>query len=666
MSSSSYDAIEREVLKARQHGASVDANRSLTPSESSDDAVEHLRDLLLEPRLFQMRQQGQALERQLNDIEHQIADPDRHNEWVRSVLTSALSSEARYSAEALAQAIAPIVAEALSERIGQSPEELGRAIAPEMATALREQVRLEPDAIANAIAPEMGKAIKDQIVMERDAMVDALYPVIGSTIAKYLAATLENINRKLEEALSVEGVKRKIRARLQGISEAELLLRESVPFFVQNVFLIHKNSGLVIAEAQQAEGPMLESDMIAGMLTAIRSFVNEYIAQSGDMSELDDIKYGNSEVMLEVAGYCYLAVVVQGQPPQAFARDVSRTLSHIIQTYGDAIEAFTGDLDEVPSDVKASLDQLCDRYTPALNEPESVPIQRGRSALTIGVTALAIVLLLWGTGSWLSHRLEMAAERALFSNPELSVYRLEADAQRGLFHPHGTLTLTGRVPDAYLQQKAASVASTVVSARARIANEILAVETPTNPVLTAAEVERVTAVLNRQDSVDISTTLDAGRVTARGTVEKVADADAIAATLAAIPGVRSVTNVTMLTPLTLPTRIYFKANSAQIPATLLNSKLEPVRAFLEQYPDTRLRIIGHSDTSGVPQTNQLLALRRAQTVKYALELIGIEPTRLEVVGIGEPPRGVDTSQPNWLSRCVRFEPLRPLRAPQLH
>lgn len=674
MSSPPHNAIDLEILKARQRHADgeVEAAPHQTDALLSDDVpgvprdalppaegeVERLRDLLLEPRLGQVRQHNQDLERQLDDIERQLADPDMRREWVRSVLTSALVSEADRSAAELGHAFSPILAEALAAQVRRSPAALGKTIAPEMAIALREQVRLEPEAIANAIAPEMGKAIKDQIVMERDAMVDALYPVIGSTISKYLAATLETINRKVEETLSVEGVKRKIRARIQGVSEAELLLSESVPFFVQNAFLIHKNSGLIIAEVQQAEGPALESDMIAGMLTAIRSFVNEYIAQSGDMSELDDIKYGNAQVMLEVAGYCYLAVVVQGQPPQAFAREMSRTLSHIVQSCGDEIEAYEGDPSSIPADVRVSLEQFRDRYALTSQPLEPDTGGRGPSPLAVGVAVLALVLLLWGGGSWLSHRLAATVERTLFAHPELSVYRVEVDAQKGLWHPRGTVQLSGRVPDTYLQQKAAEVASATVPVRTRVVNDIFTVETPAIPTQTAAEIDRLAATYNRQAGVDISTTLADGRVTVRGRVTDAAEAEAIAKTMADIPGVRHVTNVVVLTPLTLPTRIYFGANAAQVPPAVLESKLERVRTFLERYPDVRLRVIGHSDTNGDTNANQQLALRRAQAVKYALELTGIAPTRLEAIGIGEPPPGSDPGQPRWLSRTVRFEPLR--------
>ncbi len=36
-------------------------------------------------------------------------------------------------------------------------------------------------------------------------MVDALYPIIGNTVGKYMAATIEAINEKIEQTLNVEG-----------------------------------------------------------------------------------------------------------------------------------------------------------------------------------------------------------------------------------------------------------------------------------------------------------------------------------------------------------------------------------------------------------------------------------------------------------------------------
>ncbi len=63
--------------------------------------------------------------------------------------------------------------------------------------------------------------------------------VIGSTIAKYIAEVIRSINEKMENALSIEGITRKIRAKIQGTSEAELILKEVTPFQVRAMLLFY-------------------------------------------------------------------------------------------------------------------------------------------------------------------------------------------------------------------------------------------------------------------------------------------------------------------------------------------------------------------------------------------------------------------------------------------
>jgi hypothetical protein len=41
-----------------------------------------------------------------------------------------------------------------------------------------------------------------------------------------MAEAIKSINEKVENTLSVEGISRKIRAKMQGVSEAELIFKE--------------------------------------------------------------------------------------------------------------------------------------------------------------------------------------------------------------------------------------------------------------------------------------------------------------------------------------------------------------------------------------------------------------------------------------------------------
>jgi len=128
---------------------------------------------------------------------------------------------------------------------------MGIALGAAISIAIAEQINLDSEEFATAIAPAMGEAIQKQIELEKDKIVDALYPVIGNTIAKYMGETIQAINEQIENTLSFEGIQRKIRARLQGVSEAELIVKQSISFIPQAIFLIHKASGLVIYDIQR-------------------------------------------------------------------------------------------------------------------------------------------------------------------------------------------------------------------------------------------------------------------------------------------------------------------------------------------------------------------------------------------------------------------------------
>ncbi|HBB36152.1 MAG TPA: flagellar motor protein MotB [Cyanobacteria bacterium UBA8803] len=622
-----------------------------TDPDNSITAFEQLQRLLLTPEIVDSREVLLYLKEKFTILEHQIYDPSELIKLLLPLITEILSLKVVEAREEMAQAIAPIIDEMIQAKAQQDKSAISSALAPVLPDAVTQQVYNSPGDFAKALAPEMGKAIKEQIDLERDAMVDALYPVIGSTISKYMAEAVAAINQKVENTLSPEGVARKVRARMQGVSEAELIFMESMPFTIQAIFLIHKASGLVIAEVQPFGKQRLESEMVAGMLTAIRSFVNDCIAQSGNISELDRIDYGDCEIVLEVAGYCYLAVVTQGSPPKSFLEKMREALSTIVQRHGVAIELFDGDPTQVPKPVQQFLESLTEVSKP------STPKSKGKPPVALFAISLAVLSLIFIP--WSIHRYRSGAEQdledktslALASEPELAVYRLTVDAKGD------TLKLSGKLPNTYLVEKAEQIAKTVAPT-VKIDNEIVAVKVPPDAAVVAAEVERVTSILNEMERVAIWTTYSEGKVKVEGSAIQVADAQKITEAFEKIPGVESVTNTVQLQPLALASRIYFDLNSAELRSSELK-KINQLKLFLEDYPTQHIRLIGHSDKSGNMLENQGLALERAKTVAEALVNQGIDARRLEVSGTTKPPTGVYTDDALNLSRFVEFEAIAP-------
>ncbi|MEG5063742.1 OmpA family protein [Microcoleus sp. B3-A4] len=636
-------------------------------SQISD--IEQVKSLLAENDLPGVRHLMATIDDKLEKLEHQIYEPQELIElmlpWIAEILSRKIAdsreevvkaivpiidevirAKTHENKSAMSAAIAELLPDALAQQIVNSPADIANAIAPEIGLAIKEQIRLDQESIAQAIAPEMGKAITAQIKLERDSMVDALYPVIGSTISRYMAEAIKTINEKVSNAISVEGFQRKIRSKVQGVSEAELILQESVPFTVQAAFLIHKASGLIISEVQNSESYQLESEMVAGMLTAIRSFVNECIVQPGESSELNQIEYGDSKILLEVAGYCYMAVVIKGEPPDSFIQKIRETVSNLILNYAQVIHEFNGDPDTIPESLHPSIKTLF----------EPLPTQKSTkppiALAAISLVALSLILVPWGIYQYRSsveRRLETNAIAALASTPELAVYRLDVAVDGK------TLKLTGKLPNQELRAQAEKIAASTAP-KLQLDNRIIAVDVPPDPVLTAAEVQRITAVLNQKEGVSISTRYGDRKLTVEGRVRDGAEAQKIAQSLKQIPGVQSVISTIKLEPLKITTRIYFEQGTTKLDSTD-EEIIASVKKFMDQYPQKQIKIIGHSDRSGELATNQQLSLRRAAAVRDALVRQGADPKRLQTVGIPNPPADVEPNQPRILSRCVLFEPI---------
>ncbi|MCC3404424.1 MAG: BON domain-containing protein [Microcoleus sp. PH2017_10_PVI_O_A] len=550
--------------------------------------------------------------------------------------------------KSFAETLAPIIDEVINTKARENRHSMGVAISPALPVGISHSISESPDEIAMAIAPEMALAIKQQIALKQEAMSDALYPIIGSTILKYMAETMREINEKLESSLSPEGISRKIKAKLQGISEAELLMQETTALTVKAVFLIHAQSGLVISAVQQSEREQLESEMVAGMLTAIRSFVNDCILQSGNIAEIDAIEYGTSTIVLEVAGSCYLAVVMQGEIRQWFKYKMRAIFKNIIQEYGDKIQAFNGDPTMVPAEVNLNLQKLMNTE-PKVKSPKLpiVPI--------IGLAALGLIGVPWGIHQYrsgIAATLEADTNLALQSAPELSVYRLAADVKDKV------LEISGRVPNQKLRSKAEKIAQQAAP-NLRIDNKIIAVEVPPDPVLAEADVKRTLALLNKLESINISARYAEGKVAVAGSVSKATDAQKITQAFEKIPGVKSVTNTvgigTQPPSPPIEVRFYFGAGSAILSPKDIAQKLSKVKEYMEENSTTNLRVIGYSDFKSSPAENQKLALERATNVKAALVKEGINGNRIQVASTKGRPEGVEVNQPLWMSRLVVFE-----------
>lgn len=105
----------------------------------------------------------------------------------------------------------------------------------------------------------------------------------------------------------------------------------------------------------------------------------------------------------------------------------------------------------------------------------------------------------------------------------------------------------------------------------------------------------------------------------------------------------------------LPEGILFATDSAAVTGQAQND-LYAVARNLNQYPNSRVQVVGHTDNTGSAAHNMDLSQRRAQSVSSILSAAGVAPNRLVASGQGfnQPIASNDTAQGRAQNRRVEI------------
>ncbi len=221
---------------------------------------------------------------------------------------------------------------------------------------LQAQLR-DRDALIRTMAPLVSQMIAQRVQESRDEVAEALYPVIGRTIQRAVSEAMRDLARRIDLTL-----RRSMRPRflvglmlkrLRGVKPEEAALRQALPFQVRELFLLHRESGLLIQHIS-AVGTLADADLIGSMLTAIRAYVADSF-EAGNGTSLDAIEYGSGKhILIEEGQAALIAVLVQGVEPAGFRAALRQQLFELHHTAGTLLRNFNGD----PLDPAMLLPQL--------------------------------------------------------------------------------------------------------------------------------------------------------------------------------------------------------------------------------------------------------------------------------------------------------------------
>ena len=220
------------------------------------------------------------------------------------------------------QEISDALPEALAKR-GPHDRLLARALRPTVEETVSQSIRRQPQYFADLLAP-------------------VIAPTIRRAIAQAFESTLQAIREMTSRTFSMQGLKWRLEAWRSGISVGEIALRQTLKYRAEQVFLIHRESGVLLQYVSIPGAPGADSDMVSGMLTAIGQFVTDSFKTDAGES-LDAIKVGEFRVWMERGPKAILAATIRGTPAADYRTVLQDTLDGIHALHHAALNRFQGD-----------------------------------------------------------------------------------------------------------------------------------------------------------------------------------------------------------------------------------------------------------------------------------------------------------------------------------
>jgi outer membrane protein OmpA-like peptidoglycan-associated protein len=231
------------------------------------------------------------------------------------------------------------------QKLIRDPHEFANEISDLLPFAVRKLVE-KGEVSMESLQPFIEEGMQKSIEKNPQKLADILFPIMGPAIRKAVSEDLKRmiaaINANLEAGLSPKSLKWKLQSIYTRKTYAEIVMANTYLFHVKNAFLIHRQSGLLLHEEKSEKSQRLESDMVSGMLTAIRDFVHDSFHESANAS-LDVIQVGDLNILIEQGPYAILASVIEGTPPADYRLTLMETIEAVHYNHLKDLEKFNGD-----------------------------------------------------------------------------------------------------------------------------------------------------------------------------------------------------------------------------------------------------------------------------------------------------------------------------------
>lgn len=488
------------------------------------------------------------------------------------------------------------------------------------------ELRTNDPQLKRALAPTIEEAISASVRRNPQPLANALFPIIGPAIRKAIAATLngmlESLNTTLEHSLSWRSLRWRLDARRTGKSFAEVVLLNTLVYRVEQVFLIHRPSGLLLQHVTAEGTPVQDADMVSGMLTAIRDFVQDSFHVADDEG-VQTLTVGDLSVWVEQGPHAIVAAVIRGTAPADFRAALQQAVERVHAHYADLLEEFAGDAAPFAG-TRPTLEECLQQQFRTRSHRRS-PMLRAFAAILLLAAILWIVFALRARARWNGYLDALRAE------PGLVV--VSASREGAHYVVEGLRDPLARDPASLLS--AHNLEPADVAWRWQLYQAL-------HPSLVAA---RARQVLAPPSGVDLH--FDDGVLTAAGT----APLEWLESSARIAPAIAGVTRFDAAAPIDAAARTLIGRIEAATPlfakgtstltdegATIVREQIERLRTLdaLGRLGGAQYAVdlIGEADSDGASAANLPLSRRRAAQVLGRLQEERYERVSITATGIG--------------------------------
>ncbi|MGA8678046.1 MAG: OmpA family protein, partial [Candidatus Acidiferrales bacterium] len=530
------------------------------------------------------------------------------------------------------QDVSSVVAEAIQMRREKGDDEaLADALAPTIQETLRESVRRDPQVLADALFPVMG-------------------PAIRKSISETLRSMLESFNEALEHSLSWQGLKWRIESFRTGRPFAEIVLMHSLLYRVEQVFLIHRETGLVLSHVVAPTAASQDADMVAGLLSAIQQFARDSFTPE-KTETLGNMTFEELQIRVVTGPGAVIAAAIRGHAPESYSIAMDEALENIQRFYGSALANFKGDA----APFRSAEDRIAKLLETQYREKPAEK-QKPRAAI-IAASVVVAILLAWGVYSTYLLVEWSRFLHQLRQQPGIVVVSYSKDGRT--FHIQGFRDPLAEDPRQLISQAGLDPNYADLQLAPYYSLDDAIVAKRANALLRPPASVKLTAKDGALDAAGAAPQQWITRFEERGPwiagVSKLDESHLQNSTVQELNSQKSaIESIALLFPLG---RAELEPGQE---ATLAQAEKE-IRSLVTQAARlgeaVSVDLIGHTDSTGVEAANLPLSQQRADQIRSSLLRNGVKEVNLRPRGVGttQPLRSEETEDGRRLNRSVTFK-----------